>query len=125
MFSGNKRSAAQCFFLFLKHCHLNMNLKYSKWNSGFQDKSMAKECQMAMETFVFLESEVSRRKNGNGMLYLSYLELQLELFKVADTLLFHHRLMLRSTIPKTRKGFLNRLDSDKQPWVEERPFTVA
>jgi hypothetical protein len=38
-----------------------MNLKYSKWNSGFQYKSMTKECQMAMETSVFLESKVSRR----------------------------------------------------------------
>lgn len=84
MFSGNKRNAAQFFFLFLKHCHLNMNLKYSKWNSGFQDRSMAKECQMAMETFVFLKSKVSRRKNRNGMLYPSHLELQLESFKIAD-----------------------------------------
>lgn len=42
MFSGNKRSAAQFFFLFLKHCHLNMNPKYSEWNSGFQDKRLAR-----------------------------------------------------------------------------------
>lgn len=62
MFSGNKRNAAQFFFFFLKHCHLNMNLKYSKWNSGFQDRSMAKECQMAMETFVFLNSSLKKEE---------------------------------------------------------------
>lgn len=89
MFSGNKRSAAHFFFLYLKHCHLNMNLKYSKLNSGFQDRSMAKECQMALETFVFVKSKVSRRKNRNGMLYPSYLELQLELFKVAGIMNSH------------------------------------
>lgn len=83
MFSGNKRSAAQFFFLFLKYCHLNMNLKYSEWNSGFQDKRLAKECQMATETFVFLES---LKKEEQKWRALSYLELQLELCKVADTM---------------------------------------
>lgn len=88
MFSGN-RSAAQFFFLFLKHCHLNMNLKYSKLNSGFQDKSMAKEFQMAVETFVFLKSKVSRRKNRNGMPYPSSLDCS-ELFKVVGIMSSHN-----------------------------------
>ena len=88
MFSGNRRSAAQFFFLFLKHCHLNMSLKYSKLNSGFQDKSMAKECQMAVETFVFLNNKVSRRKNRNGMLYPSSLDYT-KLFKVAGVMSSH------------------------------------
>ena len=55
MFSGNKRSAAQFFFIFLKHCHLNMNLKCSKWNSGFQDRSMAKECSDGHGNLCFSE----------------------------------------------------------------------
>lgn len=88
MFSGNRRSAAQFFFLFLKHCHLNMSLKYSKLNSGFQDKSTAKECQMAVETFVFLNNKVSRRKSRNGMLYPSFLDYS-KLFKVAGIMSSH------------------------------------
>ena len=58
MFSGNKRRAAQFFFLFLKHCHLYMNLKYSKWNSGFQDKH-SKRLSYGHENIFFLESKVS------------------------------------------------------------------
>lgn len=38
MFSGNRRKNAAQFFL--KHCHLNINLEYSKQNSGLQDESM-------------------------------------------------------------------------------------
>lgn len=80
--SACKRSTAQFFFLFTKRCHLYMSLKYAKLNLGFQNSSTTKECQMAVESFVFLKSKVSRRKNRDGRLCPLSLD-HSELFQVA------------------------------------------
>lgn len=66
MFSGNKCSTI--FLSLPKALSFKHEPEIFKLNSGFQDRSMAKECQMAMDTFVVLKSKVSRRKNRNGML---------------------------------------------------------
>jgi hypothetical protein len=40
MFSGNgRKNAAEFFFLLLRDYHLNVNLEYSKQNSGYKTKT--------------------------------------------------------------------------------------
>lgn len=70
------REVQHNFSFLLKALSFKHEPEVFKMNSGFQDKSMTKECQMAVKTFV------SRRKNRTGMLYPSSLD-HSELFKVA------------------------------------------
>lgn len=89
MFSGNKRSAAQFFFLFLKALSFKHESEAFRMEFRLSRQKHGKRVSDGHGNLCFSESKVSRRKNRTGRLYPPYLELQMELFKVADIMTSH------------------------------------